>query len=109
MIDMSMGQNHRIQAGGRERQGHPIALTQGLEPLEQTAVDEHASGLGLDEIAGAGDGAYRTRKRDSHDLPRSSERANAAFLRAAPCWDSQTAGSRSKAAQIVRRGSSRAR
>ena len=59
VVDMGMGQHHRLHARRIERQRLPILQSQRLEALKQPAIDEHAGLLGCEQILRAGDGFRR--------------------------------------------------
>ena len=66
MVQVRVSQNDRIQGLQVEGKLLPVAFTQGLEPLEETAVDEDAFGTGLDEVLGAGHGSGGSEKGELH-------------------------------------------
>ena len=69
-----------VSARGIEGEGPVVQLALGLRALEHAAVDEHAwRSLGLDQVAGAGDGARRAMElqtdRHAHSTPGTLEAA----------------------------------
>jgi hypothetical protein len=57
VVEVGMGQHHRVDLAGCHRRRHPVAQPQLLVALEQPAVDQQALVLVLDEELGAGHGA----------------------------------------------------
>ena len=66
VVDVGVGEHHRVQGRGLDRQGGPVALAQGLEALEQAAVDQDAGVAGLDQGLAAGDRARSAQEGDPH-------------------------------------------
>src|SRR3954452_9727946 len=52
VIDVRVGEDDGVDGVGRDRQRAPIALAQLLETLEQTAIDEDALAVNVDEMLG---------------------------------------------------------
>ncbi len=61
-----MGEDHRIQAARVERPCIPVHQPQILVALKQSAVDQYALALMLDQGLGAGHGAGSTEKTEFH-------------------------------------------
>ena len=55
VVKVGMGQDDRVHAAGRHWQGIPVAQTQLLKTLEQTAVDEQRLRAAANQVFGAGD------------------------------------------------------
>ena len=66
VIDMGMGQQHRVDVGGAKWKRAVVQRLQRLRPLEQAAVDQQAAGRGLEQIAGAGHGAGGAAESDAY-------------------------------------------
>ncbi len=68
VVDMGMGQEHGVDVGGAKRKRPVVQLLQGFRSLKQAAIDQEASGAGLEQIAGARHGAGRAEEpdRDAH-------------------------------------------
>ena len=49
-----MGQDHRVDFRGVDRQRRPVAQAQFLQPLEQAAIDENLRITRLDQVLGPG-------------------------------------------------------
>ena len=60
VIEVRVGDHHRVDALGRHRERGAVALAEHLIALEEPAVDQDPSVRGLDEIAGSRDGVGRT-------------------------------------------------
>ena len=54
MIEVRVGQNHGGEVGCRERQRLPVAESQLLQTLKQSAVDENPLSVDIDQVLGAG-------------------------------------------------------
>ena len=46
VVDMGVGQQHRVDIGRAERKGAVVQLLQRLRSLKQAAIDQEASGRG---------------------------------------------------------------
>ena len=57
VIDVRVGEDDRIDAAGIDRELGPVLQAQGLQTLEQSAVDEDFAPTELEQVARAGDGA----------------------------------------------------
>ena len=57
VIQVGMGQQHRVDGRGRDRKIRPVALAQLLVTLEQATIDQNPLAGGLDQVARAGHGA----------------------------------------------------
>src|SRR3546814_16869264 len=56
-IEMGMGDNDCIEAGGRDRQRFPIEFTQIFHALKQAAIDQDALAVMLEQMFRTGDGS----------------------------------------------------
>ena len=63
MIQMRVGEDHRVDAARIDRQRRPVPLAQLFEALEEPAVDEHAMISEIDQVLGARDRARGAEKR----------------------------------------------
>jgi len=52
-----MGQEQEIDMLGIESRFLPVQLSQFLEPLEQSGVDQESTRIGLDQVSRTSDGA----------------------------------------------------
>ncbi|MNJ37272.1 hypothetical protein D3C77_320830 [compost metagenome] len=50
VVQVGVGQDHRVNARGLDRERGPVLLAQGLEALEQAAVDQDAATVGLEQV-----------------------------------------------------------
>ena len=66
MVDMGMGQQQRIELGGIERQGLPVALPEFLLALEKPAVDQKPLVPGSEKKLGSGHRLRGTQEGQSH-------------------------------------------
>ena len=66
MVDMGMGQQQRIELGGIERQGLPVALPEFLLALEKPAVDQKPLVPGFEKKLGSGHRLRGTEEGQSH-------------------------------------------
>src|SRR3546814_19756641 len=57
VIEMGMGDNDCIDAGGRDRQRFPIEFTQIFHALKQAALDQDALAVMLEQMFRTGDGS----------------------------------------------------
>src|SRR3546814_14789292 len=57
VIEMGMGENDCIDAGGRDRPRFPIEFTQIFHALKQAAIDQDALAVMLEQMFGNGDGS----------------------------------------------------
>ena len=71
VIEVRVGQNHRINAGRRHRRRLPVAQPPLLRALEHAAIDEGLEAVvavrvrtGVDQVLGAGHGTRRAEKLD---------------------------------------------
>ena len=76
VVQVRVGQQHGADVVGQHRQRVAVAQAQLLVALEQTAVDQQALAVVLDQVLGAGDGAGAAEKSDvyahaGHLTPRS--------------------------------------
>src|SRR5262245_41016265 len=62
VIDMSMRDDDGINRGGVEWRFVPIAQTQLLQTLKQSAIDEYTAPVRFDQVLGSSDGSGRTPK-----------------------------------------------
>ena len=62
VVQMGMGEQHRIDRGRLDGKLRPVALAQLLVALEQAAIDQDALASGLDQVTRTGDGAGGTEK-----------------------------------------------
>src|SRR5581483_11307455 len=91
----------------------PVAQAEGLEPLEEAAVEEDPSGVALEEMLGAGDGAAgapQERERRAHsetDSDRGRSRAPRAGYGPALGGKSNVSCSALSTPWVTRRGRSR--
>src|SRR5690606_29137881 len=62
VVQVGVGQHHRIDAVRVDRQASPVQLTQVLQPLEQAAIDHDAGVIVGQQVfrAGYGSGATKT-------------------------------------------------
>lgn len=58
VVEMGVGHDHGVDVRGVARQRSPVAATQVSEPLEQSAVDQDARVVALDEELAPRDGAH---------------------------------------------------
>ena len=63
VVEVGMGEHHRVQAGGRNGERRPVPASQRGDTLVEAGVDQHAAGAALDEEAAPGDGARGTEER----------------------------------------------
>ena len=59
VIDVRMAQDNGGERAGFERRARPVPQAQGLEPLEEPAVEQESAVAVLEQMLGAGDGAAR--------------------------------------------------
>jgi hypothetical protein len=64
VVDVGVGQHNSIQGRRRHRERRPVAQPELLHTLVQTAVEEHARLIGLDEKPAPSDGAGPTEEGD---------------------------------------------
>ena len=65
VIDVAVGKQHGIEACWIKRKIAPVQFALGSGPLEHAAIDENLCLIGLQEIAGAGDGPRGTAEFES--------------------------------------------
>jgi hypothetical protein len=75
MVQMSVGQHHRIKLLGIERKGFPIQQAKVFVALEQAAIDQQLSATCSDKCLGSGHGASRTKKLEIHVTASNKNRA----------------------------------
>src|SRR5437016_1384463 len=68
MIQMRVGEDHRVDAARIDRQRRPVPLAQLLQSLEEPAVDEHAVIADVEQMLGAGDRAGGAEKRQRRHI-----------------------------------------
>jgi hypothetical protein len=68
VVQVSMRQDNRIDRLRRHREGRPVSIPQLFQTLEHAAVDQHASGSGVEQVFGSGDGASRTKEDELSQL-----------------------------------------
>ena len=78
VVNVGMRQQHRLDLAGHNGQGIPVAQTQLLVALKQTAVHQQALLLVLDQVFGAGDRVSPAQKSDGGAH--------------APCWQAYKKG-----------------
>ena len=66
MVDMGVGQDHRIDGPRVHWQLRPVAQPQLFEALKQAAIDQDLFGARTDQIFRAGNGAGSAEKLDLH-------------------------------------------
>ena len=64
VVDMGVGEEEIVDGGGIEGKGRVVQFADRGVALEHAAVDEEASAIVLDQIAGAGDGPRAAAKSD---------------------------------------------
>ena len=57
MVEVGMGQHHRIDVARRHVQALPVEFTQVLQSLEQATIDQDACVATGEQVLGAGDSA----------------------------------------------------
>lgn len=62
MIQVGVGQEHKVDALGRKSERRGIVLVELATALEQAAIDQHASASAFDQVARSGDIAVRAVK-----------------------------------------------
>ena len=87
VVDMSVGEEHRIEAVGLEEEGVPVARPNFPFALEHSAVDQQAPAGRLQQVAGTGYRPCRAAKSDLQSHPSwcegySPRRGDGSFLRA---------------------------
>ncbi|EMR04092.1 hypothetical protein ADICEAN_00715 [Cesiribacter andamanensis AMV16] len=66
MVQVAMGEQHRIDGGRIDRKRRPVDQAQLLEPLKQAAVNKDALAQGFDQVFGAGNRFGRSQKMDAY-------------------------------------------
>ena len=62
MVQVCMGQDHRVDRDWVDRQRLPITLPQLLQPLKEAAVDQNPAVINLQQVFRSGHGARRTKE-----------------------------------------------
>jgi hypothetical protein len=68
VIDVRVGDHHRVDRPGVDREGRPVPFPQLLEALVEPAVDEHPGGGGVDEELAPRDGAGASEEGEHRDV-----------------------------------------
>jgi hypothetical protein len=77
VIEVRVSEDNGIERRGRDRKRLPVARAQFLQALEQTAVEQHAPAIVLDQILGPGDRARGTEEGQlSHSTTISARQVN---------------------------------
>jgi hypothetical protein len=66
MVDMRVSEKHSVDARRINRKLRPIVQTELLVALEESAIDQDAAAIRLDEVFRAGDGPDTTEKCQSY-------------------------------------------
>ena len=90
MVEVSMGEHHRVQTGGRNREWGPVPTPQRGDALVEACVDQHPPSTSLDEEAAPGDRAGGTEEAEGRADGRTVSIHVVAPHPARPAWVTST-------------------